>query len=131
MLYLHLSKWLESKFRSAAQSLVFLYRVVGFVVWSYMNLQVEEGYILGRAFKSEFDHVVEVIRKILNGMELLEGAYGDQKDVIYESLPERGCSDEGFPDGFFVTAHEAVGIWWGSLGFHDCAGNLGKMPVHE
>ena len=29
---------------------------------------------------------------------------------IYESLPDRNCPDEGFPDGFFMTAHEEVGI---------------------
>ena len=28
-------------------------------------------------------------------------------------------------------AHEEVGIWWGSLGYHGCAEKFKKMPVHE
>ena len=75
-------------------------------------------------FKSEFDRLAEVIHKILNGLQLFEGAYEDQKNVIYESLSERGYPDEGFPDGFFVPAQEEVGIWWGSFGFHGSAGKL-------
>ena len=86
---------------------------------------------MGEVFKSEFDRGVEAIHEILHGLELFGGAYVDQEYVIYESLPERDYPDKGFPDGFFVTAHEEVGIWWGSLGSHGCADNLEKMPVHE
>ena len=53
---------------------------------------------------------MEVIHEILHGLELFGGAYEDQEDVIYESLPKRDCPDEGFPDGFFVTADEEVNI---------------------
>ena len=53
---------------------------------------------------------MEVIHEILHGLELFGGAYEDQEDVIYESLPKRDCPDEGFLDGFFVTAHEEVNI---------------------
>ena len=81
-------------------------------------------------FKNEFDLEVEVIHEILHGLELFGGAYEDQEDVIYESLPERDCPDEGFLDNFFMMAHEEVSIWWGSLGYHGCAGKLEKMPVH-
>ena len=86
---------------------------------------------MGGVFKSEFDRGLEFIQEILQGLELFGCAYEDQEDVIYESLPERDCPDEGFPDGFFVTAHEEVSIWWGSLGSHGCADKLEKMPVHE
>ena len=86
---------------------------------------------MGGVFKSEFDRGVEIIHEVLHGLELFGCAYEDQEDVIYESLPERDCPDEGFPDGFFVTAHEEVSIWWGSLGSHGCADKLEKMPVHE
>ena len=65
-------------------------------------------------FKSEFDRGVEIIHEVLHGLELFGCAYEDQEDVIYEPLPERDCPDEGFRNGFFVTAHEEVGIWWGS-----------------
>ena len=41
---------------------------------------------------------------------LFGAAYEDQEDIIYESLPERDCPEKGFPDGFFVMAHEEVGI---------------------
>ena len=82
-------------------------------------------------FKSEFDRGLEFIQEILQGLELFGCAYEDQEDVIYESLPERDCPDEGFPDGFFVTAHEEIGIWWGSLGSHGRAHKLEKMPVPE
>ena len=30
-----------------------------------------------------------------------------------------------------MTAHEEVGIWWGSLVSHGRADKLEKMPVHE
>ena len=96
-----------------------------------MDLHVQEGYLLGGVFKSEFDRGVEVIYEILHGLELFRGTYEDQEDVIYQSLPERDCSDEGFPDGFFMTADEEVGIWWGSLGSQGRADKLEKMPVHE
>ena len=82
-------------------------------------------------FKSEFDRGVEAIHEILHGLELFGCACEGHKDVIYESLPERDCPDEGFPDGFFVTAHEQVGVWWCSLGSHGRANKLEKMPVHE
>ena len=62
-------------------------------------------------FKSEFDCGVEILHKMLHGLELFDDAYEDHEYVIYESLPERDCPDEGFPDGFFVTSHEEVGIW--------------------
>ena len=62
-------------------------------------------------FKSEFDCGVEILHKMLHGLELFDDPYEDHEDVIYESLPERDCPDEGFPDGFFVTSHEEVGIW--------------------
>ena len=75
-------------------------------------------------FKSEFDRGVEVIHEILHELELFGGAYEDQEDVIYESLPERDCPDEGILSGFFVTGHEEIGIWWGSLGSHGCANKL-------
>ena len=96
-----------------------------------MDLHVKEGYLLGGVFKSEFDHGVEVIHEILHGLELFGGAYEDQEDVIYESLPERDCPDEGVLGDFFVTGHEEIGIWWGSLGSHGCANKLEQMPVHE
>ena len=80
-------------------------------------------------FKSEFDCGVEVIHEILHGLELFGGAYEDRGDVTYESLPERDCPDEGFPNGLLVMAHEEVGIWWGSLGSHGYANKLEKMPV--
>ena len=82
-------------------------------------------------FKSEFDHRVEVIYETLHGLVLFGGAYEDQEDVIYESLPERDSPDEGFRDGFFMTAHEEVGIWWGTLGSRGCTGKLEKTPGHE
>ena len=82
-------------------------------------------------FKSEFDRGLEVIHEILHGMELFGGAYEDQEDVIYESLPERHCPNEGFPNIFFVIAHEEVGIWCGRFRSHGCADKLEKMPVHE
>ena len=47
------------------------------------------------------------------------------------SLPEKDCPDKGFPDGFFMTTHEEVGIWWGSLSSHGCVNKLEKIPVHE
>ena len=80
-------------------------------------------------FRSEFDREVELVHEVLHGLELFGGAKEDQEDVIYESLPERDCPDEGFLDGFFVTAHEEVGIWWGIS--HGCADKLEKMLVHE
>ena len=92
-----------------------------------MDLHVQEGYLLGDVFKSEFDCRVEGIHDILHGLELFVCAYEDHEDVIYESLPE----SEGFPDGFFVTTHEEVGIWWGKLGSHGRADKLEKIPVHE
>ena len=61
-------------------------------------------------FKSESDCGVEILHEMLHGLELFDDAYEDHEDVIYESLPERDCPDEGFPDGFFVTSHEVVGI---------------------
>ena len=82
-------------------------------------------------FKSEFDCGVEILHEVFHELELFGCAYEDQEDVICESLPERDCPDEGFPDGFFVTTHEEVSIWWGSLGSHGCADKLEKMPVHE
>ena len=81
--------------------------------------------------KSEFDCGVEVIHEILHGLELFGGAYEDQEDIIYESLPESDSPGEGFPDGFFMMVHEEVGICWGSLGSHGCADKLEKMPAHE
>ena len=86
---------------------------------------------MGRVFKSKFDRWVEVFHEVLHGLELFGGAKEDQEDVIYESLPERDCLDEGYLDGFFVTAQEEVGVWWGGLGSHGCADKLQKMPVHE
>ena len=86
---------------------------------------------MGEVFKSEFDRGVEAIHEILHGLELFCGAYVDQEYVIYEPLPERDCPDEGFPDGFFATAHEEFGIWLGSLGSHGCANKLEKISVHE
>ena len=65
---------------------------------------------MGGVFKSEFDRGLEVIHKILHRLELFGGADEDQEDVINESLPKRDCPDEGFPDGFFMTAHEEVSI---------------------
>ena len=82
-------------------------------------------------FKSEFDCGVEVIHEIFHGLELFGGAYEDQGDVTYESLPERDCPDESFLNGLSVMAHEEVGIWWGSLGSHGYASKLEKMPVIE
>ena len=78
-------------------------------------------------FKSEFDCGMEVIHDILHGLELFGCACEDHEDIIYESLPERDCPDEGFPNGFFVTTHEEVGIWWGSLGSHGRADKLEKI----
>ena len=86
-----------------------------------MDLRIYEGYLLGGVFKSEFDRGVEIFHEVLHGLELLGCAYEDQEDVIYESLPERNCPDEGFQDGFFVTAYEEVGVWWSSLGSHENA----------
>ena len=54
-----------------------------------------------------------------------------RKMSIHESFPEGDCLVKGFPDGFFVMTHQEVGIWWGGLGSHCCASNLGKMPVQE
>ena len=82
-------------------------------------------------FKSEFDRGVEAIHEILHGLELFGGAYEDQEVVIYDSLPERDCPDEGFPNGFFMMVHEKVSIWWGSLDFYGSANKLEKMPVYE
>ena len=65
---------------------------------------------MGGVFKSEFDRGLEVIHKIRHGLELFGGADEDQEDVINESLPKRDCPDEGFLDGFFMTAHEEVSI---------------------
>ena len=106
-----------------------LLRVCGLLLYGSSCLGRIQG--LGGVFKSKFDCGLEVIHEILHGLEWFGGAYEDQEDVIYESLPERDCPDEGFPDGFFVTAHEEVSIWWGSLGSHGCADKLEKMPVHE
>ena len=82
-------------------------------------------------FRSEFDRGVEVVHKIFHGLDLFGGAYKDQEDVIYESLPEGDLTDKSFPDGFFVTPHEEVGIWWGILSSQGYATKLDKMPVHE
>ena len=82
-------------------------------------------------FKSEFDRGVEVIHEIFDGLELFRCASEDHEDVIYESLPEKDCPDEGFPDGFFLTTHEEVGIWWDSLDSHGRTDKLEKMSVHE
>ena len=82
-------------------------------------------------FKSEFDCGMEVVNELLHVLELFGGAWEDQEDVIYESLPERDCPDEGFLDGFFVVTDEEVGIWWGSLGSHRCANILEKTSAHE
>ena len=60
-------------------------------------------------FKSEFDRGVEVIHEIFHELELFGCACEDHEDVIYESLPERDCPDEDFPDGFLLTTHEEVG----------------------
>ena len=91
----------------------------------------KEKNLLGGVSKSEFDHRVEVVHEILHGLQLYGGAQEDQEDAIYESLPERNCPDEAFPDGFFVTAHEEVGIWWGSFCSHSFASMLKKMLAHE
>ena len=96
-----------------------------------MDLHVQEGYLSSGVFKSKFDRGTEVIHEIFHGLEQFGGAYEDQEDVIYESLPESDCPDEDFPDGFFVTAPEGVGTWWGRLGSHGCADKLEKMSVHE
>ena len=48
-------------------------------------------------FRNEFDRGVEVVHEIPHGQELFGGAYEDQEDVIYESLPERDCPEKGFP----------------------------------
>ena len=82
-------------------------------------------------FKSESDREVDVGHETLHGLELLGGALEDHEDVIYKSLPEGNCPDKGFPNGFYVTVHKGVGVWWGSLDFHGCANKLEKMPVHE
>ena len=44
-------------------------------------------------FNCEFDRGVEVVHEILHGQEMFGGAWEDQVDVIYESLPERDCPD--------------------------------------
>ena len=62
--------------------------------------------------------------EILHRLELLSG-------IIYESLPERDCPDKGFPDGFFVTTHEDIGIWWGGFGSYGFDNKLEKIRVHE
>ena len=86
---------------------------------------------MSRLFKSESNCRVEIIHELLNGLDLLGGTYEDQDDVIYECVPERDSPDVGFPDGFFMTSHEEVGIWWVSLGSHGCPDKLEKIPVHE
>ena len=53
------------------------------------------------------------------------------KNIIYKPFPEGDCPDEGFPDGFFVVAHEKVGIWWGSFGSHGCTHQLEEVLIHE
>ena len=75
-------------------------------------------------FKSEFD---------CHGLKfrVVWWCLGDQEDVIYESLPEGDCPDKCFLNGFFMTAHEEVGIWWCSLCSHGYADKLEKMPVNE
>ena len=75
-----------------------------------MDLHVKEEYLMSGVFKKEFDHGV-IIHEIFCGLELFGGDYEDQEDVIYESLPERDCPDEGFPNGFFMIVHEEVSIW--------------------
>ena len=74
---------------------------------------------------------MEVVHEILHGLELFSGTYKDQEDVIYKSLPERDYPNKNFLDGFFVTTHDEVGIWWISLASHGCANKLEKVPVHE
>ena len=96
-----------------------------------MDLHVEEGYLLGGVFKSGFDHGVEVVHEIFHELDLFGGFKEDHGDVIMNLFPERDCPDEGFPEGFCITAHEEVGIRWDSLGSHGCADKLEKMPVHE
>ena len=114
MLSLHLSEWLEWKCRSVAQSVGFLYGIVDNLrsasMWIFMSRKdiswvecLKVNLIVGwRLFmKSFMDWSCSV---------LFGAAYEDQEDIIYESLPERDCPEKGFPDGFFVMAHEEVGI---------------------
>ena len=75
--------------------------------------------------------MVEVVHEIFHRLDLFGGALEDQEDVIYESLPEGDFLNKSFPDGFFVTTDEEVGIWWSTLSSQGYANKLEKMPVHE
>ena len=86
---------------------------------------------MGGVFKNEFDCGMEVVNELFHVLELFGGAWEDQEDVIYESLPKRDCPDEGFLDGFFVATDEKVGIWWGRFESHRCANILEKTSAHE
>ena len=39
--------------------------------------------------------------------------------------------DKGFMDGFFMSTHEKVGIWWGSFGSHGCVNQFKEMLILE
>ena len=32
------------------------------------------------------------------------------RSIVYESLPEGDCPDKDFPQGFFLTTHQEIGI---------------------
>ena len=66
-------------------------------------------------------NLIVKVNLILHGLELLGGAKEDQEDVVCESLPEKVSPEKDFQDGFFVTTHEAVGIWCCRLASHGCA----------
>ena len=97
-----------------------------FAVCSYIDLNVQERYLLGRVFKSKFDCGMEVVHEVFHGLELFGSAQNNQGEIAYESVPEGDGPDEDFLDGVFVMTHEEGGIQWGSFGSNGCTNELEK-----
>ena len=130
MLSLHLSEWMEWKCTSAAQSVGFLCRVVE-------SLRCAPKWI----FMSRKDISWVEYSEVIVGWTLFMKSFMDWSCLVVPlkirkmssmNLFQKGRDpDEGFANGFFMTPHELVGIWWGNLGSHGCASKLEKLPAHE